>query len=946
MSFPFRPAFCGWLFAAIAIAAAAAPWPAVESDLTPDPAVRWGTLPNGLRYAILPNAEPKGRVSLRLLVSVGSLHERDDERGLAHFIEHMAFRGTRTHPAGSIVTALQRLGIGMGPDNTAFTSHNYTIYHLELPDTGETSLRDALKVFREYADGITFETEQIERERGVIVSEKDTRNTPFARAGEAAMAFLWPDSLQVRRSPIGREEAVRTFTREQFVSFYDAWYRPERMAVLVVGDLAVEPAEAAIQQEFATLAARGPARPEPEAIVPSSVAPPNIRVFVDPGLVGLNLALQRPLHVPRTADTHASRVRELHQALAFGMFRQRLDAAAHRPGSSFLAPHAGISFPILEWQVAEAGVSGKIDNWQAAARELEQEHRRALFFGFTASELATAKAMFQTIHDQSVRSAATRSSQGLAGQLATTLLTGEVFASPATIQADVARELAATTLEECRIAFRMAWGNGSTHVLASANPVFNITPVELAAVLNTSRNTEVQPPADAGEIKFAYTDFGPASPLVRENHVPDLDVRLAEFANGVRLNHKETTFEADFVEVHVRVGLGQLSQPPNKPGLDLLAEAALMQGGLLKHSAQDVKTLLASRAVSVAFRVESDAFEFSGHCARRELVLCLQLITAYLNEAAYRSESLVEAQGWFNSMLASLAASPGGPIRMSAPREIVGGDRRFGIANAPEFYANDLRTLARWLDEGFDRAPIELSIVGDVPWSEAAGAVGKTLGALPKRKPRVESLRNSAVSFVSPPAETQVYGTDPSLKQAALAWYWPVPDLADNVQQERRCHFLAGVVGERLRAKLREELGAAYAPTADFVATDGFPEYNYFLVYAEVEPSRAQQTAQILKREATALRTEGITEDEFLRAREPFLNQWRSHLRTNGYWGHTVLRDAQQRPQRLVSARNRATDTAAITREEIQSLAHRHLDPARGFFFVAEPAPAHFWGRK
>ena len=151
-------------------------WAHEQSDLPPDPAVHWGILPNGLRYAIRPNAEPKGRIAMRFVVLAGSLHEADDERGLAHFLEHMAFRRTKDHPEGTLIASLQRMGIAFGPDNTAFTNYDFTIYHLELPDSSEHTLREGLGVFREYADGLIFTREDVDLERGVVLSELSTRD--------------------------------------------------------------------------------------------------------------------------------------------------------------------------------------------------------------------------------------------------------------------------------------------------------------------------------------------------------------------------------------------------------------------------------------------------------------------------------------------------------------------------------------------------------------------------------------------------------------------------------------------------------------------------------------------------------------------------------------------------------------------------------------------------
>ena len=406
------------------------PWQLVESDLPPHPELKQGTLPNGLRYAILPNAEAKDRISLRLVVGVGSLHENDDELGLAHFVEHMVFRGTRTHPAGSLTAALQRLGVGVGPDSAAFTFYDHTAYHLELPDASDRTLREGLRALREFAEEVTFDERLIERERGVILSEMATRDTPTARSGAANQAFLWPGSRHARRPIAGVPVTIRAFNRAQFVSFYDAWYRPERMAIVVVGN--VDPARMTpiVEELLGKFVARGAPRPEPADITPLAASAPDVALFSDPGLVGVLLTLQRPFATPLQPDTHTRRVALLHQALAFAMFHQRLQKITHDPGASFLGPMAGVSSPMRGWQLAELTVSGSIKGWTLVSAEVEREHRRAFQFGFTASELADAKAGFVASYEQSVRTCVTWPSNWVADRLAACLVSGTVFAHP------------------------------------------------------------------------------------------------------------------------------------------------------------------------------------------------------------------------------------------------------------------------------------------------------------------------------------------------------------------------------------------------------------------------------------------------------------------------------------------------------------------------------------
>lgn len=928
-----------FLSLAFASTAGAAAWPEASSDLPPDPALRSGTLENGLRYILLHNSEPRDRVSMRLLVQVGSLQERDDERGLAHFLEHMVFRGTKRHPDGALTTELQRLGIGFGPDNTAFTHYDHTIYHLDLPDTKESTLRQGLGIFREYAEEVTFDPTLIERERGVVLSEMNTRDTPAYRVAQSNLAFLWPQSRQANRSPIGLESAIRHFTREQFVSFYDDWYRPERMAVVIVGEVKTEEAERVLREVFGSLKARGKVRDDPAPAIPAAASRPDIQVFTDPNIAGASCTFEHPLSEPKEPETHAQRVRELHQGLAFTMFQRRLLNRSNGVKSEFVDPSADVATPLPGWRLTNFTVSGSIANWKEFMTDLEREHRAAFLHGFTAAELRTAKTVYQRGLDDAVRTSPTRSSTWLAEVLASGLVDGTVFSTPQTWQNELSNEVETATPKQCLDAFRAAWTTRQPHVFIITNPQFSVQAATIAQALNESRGAAVRPLGETKVTDFAYTNFGAAAASARLTDVADLEIRQAEYPNGTRLNFKATNFEADTVQVYVRVGEGRLSQPESKPGLDLLANAIVSRGGLRRHTFEELQDLFSGHSIGLNFYVDSDAFAFNARCARRDLAFCLQVIAAHLTDSAYRPEALREINASFGSMYTTLAAAAGGPINTKAERILARGDRRFGVPLPDELFARTIDEVRAWVEPQFKSGAIELSIVGETNWNEVNAAVSQTFGALPSRSGR-SPTRTTAQPHPGKPAKAgYVYTTAPQLHQVALARFCPASDLK-NIYEERRCRMLADVIEERLRVRLREELGAAYSSSASFVQHEGFPGLTYFMVYAEVSPAQARQAAVLISKELEALSKKHLTDDEFERARQPFLRSRQDDLRTNGYWGYTVLRDAQQNPERLIAARNRTADTAAITRKELEQLAKRYLKPDRSFEFVSYPSGA------
>src|SRR6478672_7979633 len=226
----FRP--FGPLLAALLVCSTSllkADWPQEHSDLKAEGKAVWGTLENGLRYVIFPNKVPMpGRASMRLYMNAGSLMEEDDQQGMAHFLEHMAFNGSKHFPPGTMVERFQRLGMGFGADTNAHTSFKETVYKLELPRVDEAMLSEALQLFRDDLDGMLLEKKEIDRERGVILSEKLARDSLEMRIMEDGYKFAMPDALIPNRMPIGLEETIKQMPRERFVDFYEKWYTPKR----------------------------------------------------------------------------------------------------------------------------------------------------------------------------------------------------------------------------------------------------------------------------------------------------------------------------------------------------------------------------------------------------------------------------------------------------------------------------------------------------------------------------------------------------------------------------------------------------------------------------------------------------------------------------------------------------------------------------------------------
>ena len=363
----------------------------------------------------------------------------------------------------------------------------------------------------------------------------------------------------------------------------------------------------------------------------------------------------------------------------------------------------------------------------------------------------------------------------------------------------------------------------------------------------------------------------------------------------------------------------------------------MSHGGLGKHSLEDLQDILASHAIILSFAVDNDALAFSCRCAPKDLGLALKVIAAYLTDAAYRVEAMPEVRASVGAMYASIAASPSGSILAHATRVLSGDDRRFGTATPGELNMVSIGDVRDWIDLQLRTGPLELSVVGDVPWEEASAQVGASLGALPRRVER-STLPGPRLLGTPQGPSKPVYlsSLSPNLRQVGVAMFCPVGDLS-GVHMERRCRFLASMLTERLRVRLREELGAAYGFDADFVQYDGFPDLSFFTAYTAVAPEHAKRTSEIIRSEIKSLQHGGISDDEFGRVKQPFLRSRDKDVRDNSYWAYTVLRDAQQRPERLAAARDRQADCDSINRSDIEAIAKKYFPADRWFQFVAFP---------
>lgn len=905
-------------------------WPQEGSDLKPDAKAKFGRLENGFRYVILPNDEPPGRASLRLYMDVGSLMEADDQQGMAHFLEHMAFNGTKGYPESEdMVEYFQHLGMSFGGDTNAHTSFRETVYQLEIPKVEEKYFSDAIKLFRDYLDGMLLREKEIDKERGIILSEKLSRDSVEYRTMLEGFKFAMPDALVSRRMPIGQESTIKSMSRRRFADFYETYYTPERAIVVVVGDVK-DPAmvEKLIQASFKDAKSRHKGSPDPDMgkVTKGRGLIAKLHYEKDAPATDLSIELQNPSE--KQPDTSARRRELMVRDLGDLMLNTRFSKLAKEENSPIMSGES-YSYEYLDFvQVIGVQTQCKPENWKGALSMIEQELRRALKFGFTDSEFEEAKASMLKQAKLRAEQASTRNSKALSSQFVSLLAAKRVFTHPADDLPRVEAAIETLTKDECLKAFRESWNSKDLCIFVGGNlKLEGDGGAQILAAYKDSSARSVTAPKNEENLKFAYTGFGPAGKVAKREDVKDLEITQITFENNVRLNLKQTPFQKNAITVLVNFGGGKLSAPKDKAGLIPFAQSTFQPGGLEKHSVDEIRRLFASKTVSADFAVGDEAFLMAGKTTPTDLEQQLQLLAAYFTAPGYRDEAERQFRKNIEAIYTSIEHTAEGVMTDKVSGFIHSGDPRFGFPDRNDLESITTADLKQWLASALKEDYLEISLVGDVDVGKAIAAVSSTFGAFPKRaekKPAYTEERQ--VAF--PAGKKKEFRFTTEIPKAVATIYWPTEDMSD-IKRTRRLTLLGSVLDDRLRIKVREELGETYSPACYHVANDTFKGYGYMTAMIECKPEQAKSLAELVIKIGDELATKPISDDEFERAKKPQIEQLAQMRRDNRYWGQNVLRNSQEHPERLEWSRSLVQDFSGIEKKDLETLAKKYLKADR-----------------
>lgn len=904
-------------------AAEAPDWAFETSDVPLDEGYRFGRLANGMRYAIRKNGRPKGTAMIRMEVAAGSLDEADPERGLAHFVEHMAFNGSTNVPEGEMVRLLERNGLAFGADNNASTSFERTTYMLDLPRNDAKILGVALMLMRETASELNFDPASVDRERGVVLAEMRDRNSYSLRNAIADTKFLHPRARYPERFAIGIAETVGAASAETLKAFYRREYVPEHTTLIVIGDFDPDLVEQQIVEKFASWQAV-PADPQPSAGPVDFKDRNRTEVYLDPALAERVVASRHGRYLDEP-DSIAQRQENLLRQIGYAIVNRRLQRVSRQPDPPFRGAGVGTGDVFKAGRTTRLIVDTPDGKWRRGLTAAALEYRKALRFGFSDLEVAEQVANVRMSAENAAGAANTRSNATLTNAVFDLLRDGIVPSDPRSVlerletfipqitpervHAALLREAVPLKDPLLRFQGRIAPEGGSKAIRAAWKDAMRA---------DLSRSEIV---ASTG---FGYTDFGAAGAVISDRRDPALGIRQIRFANGVMLNIKPTDIEKDRVHVQLSIDGGEkLNTKANPLATQLVRYIPI--GGLGKHSEDELQSILAGKTVGDSLFSTDETFVARAITTPRDFELQLQLLAAYIVDPGYRPEGEIEYRMQINNFFAQMTATPGSALRNAIGGILSNDDPRFSLQKVDDYRGRTFARLKLDIADRLRNGAIEIGVVGDVEEDKVIALVGTTLGALPRREGDFRSYADQPPRKFTGDRGRRIVRHTGSADQAVLSLTWPTRDDSDP-QETMQLELLERIVRIELTETLREKLGKAYSPGAASSLSRSWPGYGTFEIAAPVDVHEIDATRDAIVETLNDLRAKMISEDLLTRARRPMIEAQDNALKSNAGWMALVDR-AQTQPDRIDRYLKEKDRLLVLTPLDLQLAALRYLDP-------------------
>jgi zinc protease len=912
-----------FLLALQALAAApAVAQPPSDSLLPTDPAVTIDSLPNGLRYYIRVNRRPEHRAELRLVVNAGSILEDPDQRGLAHFVEHMAFNGTAHFAKQELVDYIESIGMRFGADLNAGTAFDETVYQLQVPTDSAPIVRKAFQILEDWAHAVSFDTAEIRKERGVVLEEWRLGRGAEQRMLDQELPVIFRGSRYAERLPIGTPECIRQCPPEAIRRFYATWYRPDLMAVIAVGDFDPKVIEALIRERFGSLKAAGVPRPRELITVPPR-STPEVFVASDPEATSTSVSvfLLQPSAQRGTASAWRA---ELLEQLAAGILNERLYELTRKANPPFMGAGAGRGELVRTTEAFSFGAavpdSGVRRGLEAVLTELERAGRH----GFTTAEFDRARRELLRALEQAFTEREKTESGALTGQYVQHFLTGAAIPGIAFDYARAQAVLPSVTLADLN-ALSKQWLAGAPVILVNT-PEKNRTavpsPETLLGLFAAVKRAQIAPYVETVSEAALVPGTLPPAAITSERRDSALGTREWGFANGLRVILKPTDFKADELLLQAWSPGGFSLAPDSLLTSARFASQLISVSGVGAFSAVELQKKLAGRAVNLSPYIGSYEQGMAGQASPKDVETLLQLAYLYFTAPRLDSAAIGAWLGNFRAALANRSASPQAAFQDTLTVTLMQHhpwSRPLSSASVDEVRPPAAFDFYR---QRFTGSGFTVFLVGTFDPDSVRPLVQRYLGNLagpkaadrpadPGIRPPAGVVERTVRKGIEPKSQTSLVFTGGTrlsrLEQSVLS-------------------AMASVLELRLREELREELGGTYSVGVS-VSASRVPrdEYRVSISFGS-DPARTEALVRAVFAQIDTLQARGPRPADLAKVKETLIRSRETNLRENSWWLGQLLqsvRDGDPPAPPLEPV------LAALTVDSLRAAARSYLDRAR-----------------
>ncbi len=907
----------------------------LDGELPVDSLLTTGKLGNGLSYYIRENREPANRAEIWLLVDAGSNQEDDDQQGLAHFVEHMAFNGTENYPRQKLIDYLESTGMRFGPDINAYTSFEETVYMLKVPTDDAQTLSTGFEILREWAQGVSFAAEEVEKERGVVVEEWRLGLGAEARIRDKQFPVLFKDSRYAERLPIGKRDILETAPVDALKRFYRDWYRPDLMAVIAVGDFDRSAVETQIVENFSGLT--NPESPRPREIYPVPDHDETLFAIVTDAEAPATL-LSIYYKLPRRPEGSANDYRRsLAEGLYFSMLNSRLNEVSRQPDPPFLAAASDASNRFVRSKEVFMQLAAvKEDQVEIGLEALLTEVERVDRHGFTETELERAKAEYLRAMERVYEERENLDSGTYAAEYSRVFRFGEPTPGIA-VELEMIRQFFPTITVDELNGLVQDWITEENRVVLLAAPdKFEETLPsgdELLAVFSSTENAEIA----------AYEDVVPETPLLAEvpeggrvrierrlDGVDAVDWRLA---NGVRVIVKPTDFRADQVLMSGFSPGGSSIVPDKDYESASISTTLIEEGGLAEFDLVTLEKMLAGKAVQASPYLGELEEGISAAASPDDLETMLQIVYLYFTAPRMDEVAFDTFVGRVRGLIENRGTRP----------EVVFNDRLVETLTQDHFRrrppdaafveALDLQTAYDvYRDRFSDASDFTFVLVGSVDPDTIKPLVTKYLGGLPSTR-REETWRDIGVESPDSVERFEVFRGGEPKSQVRLVFTGPAEFSREAVYEMASLRM---VLEMRLREILREDMGGTYGVSVSG-GVNSRPKDGYSLTIGfGCAPENAEDLIAATLAELERIKAEGVDASYVAKVTEQQKRKRETDLRENGFWLGAIKNYVSHGwdPAEILSFEEMVD---GLTPEVIREAAARYLDEDRYVLGVLYP---------